>query len=97
MKDEIVSKIEKLREYVEILKGYQNRTLDELKRDVTLRGAVERYLEVALKSALDMGGNDYLRGRFKKAGNISGSDRNTRREKYIVRGLCQKVCTCGGV
>ncbi|MBC7118834.1 MAG: DUF86 domain-containing protein [Methanobacteriaceae archaeon] len=55
MKNEISSKLERLREYLKILKGYQSHSLEDLKKDITLRGAVERYLEVSLESCLDIG------------------------------------------
>lgn len=55
MINEILSKLERLREYLKILKGYQTHSLEDLKKDVTLRGAVERYLEVSLESCLDIG------------------------------------------
>ncbi len=55
MRDEILSKLEMLKGYVELLKGYQSRTLDQVKADPTLRGAIERYLAVALECTLDVG------------------------------------------
>lgn len=55
MKDEIVSKLEMLGRYLRILRGYQSHSLEELKVDPTLRGAVERYMEVALECCLDVG------------------------------------------
>lgn len=55
MSGEIVSKLERLEEYVQILRGYQPHSLEELRSDHTLRGAVERYLELALECALDIG------------------------------------------
>ena len=47
MNDEITSKIEQLIEYLNILKDYQHFKIEDLKRDHTLKGAVERYLEIA--------------------------------------------------
>ncbi len=55
MNDEIASKLEQLEEYVNILKGYQRFKIDDLRADHTLRGAVERYLEVALECTIDIG------------------------------------------
>lgn len=54
MKEEIVDKLEKLKEYMKILESYQDTTLDELKDNVTLRGAVERYLELAIECVIDI-------------------------------------------
>ncbi len=55
MNDEIESKLEMLEEYVAILKGYQDHDVEDLMRDHTLRGAVERYIEVALECMIDIG------------------------------------------
>jgi uncharacterized protein YutE (UPF0331/DUF86 family) len=55
MMEEIASKLEMLRKYVGILRSYQKHGIEDLEEDVTLRGAVERYLGVALECALDIG------------------------------------------
>ncbi len=55
MNDEIASKLEQLGEYVDILKGYQHFKIEDLKADHTLKGAVERYLEIALECTIDIG------------------------------------------
>ncbi|MDP3104063.1 MAG: DUF86 domain-containing protein [Candidatus Methanoperedens sp.] len=55
MNDEIASKLEQLEEYVSILKDYQHFKIEDLQTDHTLRGAVERYLEIALESTIDIG------------------------------------------
>jgi uncharacterized protein YutE (UPF0331/DUF86 family) len=55
MNDEIASKLEMLDEYIAILKGYQHHDVEDLMRDHTLRGAVERYIEVALECMIDIG------------------------------------------
>jgi len=53
-REDILQKMEVLREYVGYLKGYQKYTLDELKKDHTLRGAVERYFELAIECVVDI-------------------------------------------
>jgi uncharacterized protein YutE (UPF0331/DUF86 family) len=55
MNDEIATKLEQLREYITILKGYQHHQIEDLQTDHTLKGAVERYLEIALESTIDIG------------------------------------------
>ena len=55
MNDEIASKLEQLGEYVSILKDYQHFKIEDLQADHTLKGAVERYLEIALECAIDIG------------------------------------------
>lgn len=55
MNDEIASKLEMLEEYIAILKEYQHHDVEDLMRDHTLKGAVERYIEVALECMIDIG------------------------------------------
>lgn len=54
MKEKVSRKLESLREYVSYLKGYQGRTVEDLKRDPTLRGAVERYLHLSSECVIDV-------------------------------------------
>lgn len=48
-------KLEKLREYAGYLKEYQTHTIEELKKDHTLQGAVFHYLQLAIECVLDIG------------------------------------------
>lgn len=48
-------KLEKLREYVVYLKGYQKYTVAELEKDHTLQGAVLHYLQLAIECVIDIG------------------------------------------
>jgi len=52
---EIHSKLEDLRKYANLLKGYREKGKDQLGSDLTLRGAVERYLHVAIECVLEIG------------------------------------------
>lgn len=55
MKDKIAKKLEELKYYAWLLESYKDRAEEELEKDVTLIGAVERYLQVAIECALDIG------------------------------------------
>lgn len=55
MNSTIHSKLELLTESIEVLKGYQDYSLEDINQDHTLRGAVERYLEVSLECMIDIG------------------------------------------
>lgn len=55
MKREILSKIDMLKKYVDLLKNYKYASVKDLEEDPTLRGAVERYLQVAIECCLDIG------------------------------------------
>ncbi|MBI5245043.1 MAG: DUF86 domain-containing protein [Elusimicrobia bacterium] len=49
------ARLRKLREYCALLSTYRKASLENLKRDATLRGAVERYLQLAIECCLDIG------------------------------------------
>jgi uncharacterized protein YutE (UPF0331/DUF86 family) len=55
VREEIYFKLEDLKRYVQFLKSYQSHSKKELREDYTLRGAVERYLHLALECTLDIG------------------------------------------
>lgn len=48
-------KLEKLREYIGYLKNYQKYTIEEIKKDYTLQGAVLHYLQLSIECVIDMG------------------------------------------
>ena len=50
----IALKLELLREYVGYLRGYQKHSLEDLERDHTLRGAVERYFQLSVECVIDI-------------------------------------------
>ncbi len=54
LKEKVANKLENLREYVGFLKIYQGSTIDDLKKDPTLRGAVERYLHLSTECVIDI-------------------------------------------
>lgn len=54
MIEEINSKLERLGEYVGILREYQSFSIEEIKDNHTLRGAVERYMEISLECMIDV-------------------------------------------
>lgn len=47
MKNEILDKLERLGEYVKILDSYKKYSISDINKDFTLRGAIERYLEIS--------------------------------------------------
>lgn len=51
---EINFKLEQLGEYVSALKEYQQYDIEEIRNDRTLRGAVERYMEISLACMIDI-------------------------------------------
>jgi len=53
--EEIADKLETLKSYIDILRSYQSYEINEIKENITLRGAIERYFEISLECTLDIG------------------------------------------
>lgn len=51
----IENKISSVKKYLEILKTYKKYTTKEISDDLTLKGAVERYLYLATQATLELG------------------------------------------
>lgn len=51
---EISFKLEQLGEYANALKEYQQYDIEEIRNNRTLRGAVERYMEISLACVIDI-------------------------------------------
>lgn len=51
----INEKLEKLREYLMLLKEYRESSLKELKEDLKLQGAVRCYLQLSIECVIDIG------------------------------------------
>ncbi len=66
MREEIYSKLEDLKKYVQYLNSYRSHSREELRENYTLRGAVERYLQLALECILDIGEMIISREGFRK-------------------------------
>lgn len=53
-REDILHKLERLKEYVGYLRYYQKYNLGDLQKDYTLRGAVERYFQLAIECVIDI-------------------------------------------
>ena len=54
LNEKVADKLDRLKEYVGYLKDYQKYALNDLTRDPTLRGAVERYLHLSAECVIDI-------------------------------------------
>ena len=52
--DKIYLRIEALRQYVAVLEDLKNISYEDLKSDAVKRGAVERYLQLAIEACIDI-------------------------------------------
>ncbi len=51
---EINFKLEQLGEYISTLREYQSCDIEEIRNNRTLRGAIERYIEISLACMIDI-------------------------------------------
>jgi uncharacterized protein YutE (UPF0331/DUF86 family) len=52
--DVIENSISKVRKYLSILNAYKKYKVEEIIKDLTLKGAIERYLYLAIQSTIDL-------------------------------------------
>ena len=50
----IENKISSVKKYLKILENYKGYSKDELEKDINIKGAVERYLYLAIQSTIDL-------------------------------------------
>jgi len=55
MKAEIESKLRDLKKYVQFLETYRKENKNKLEKDMTLRDAVERYLQLSIEIVIEIG------------------------------------------
>jgi uncharacterized protein YutE (UPF0331/DUF86 family) len=67
------NKISSIEKYLSILKSYQGHSLEEIERDTTLRGAVERYLYLVCQAVIDLAEVIISISRFRKPTTMSES------------------------
>jgi uncharacterized protein YutE (UPF0331/DUF86 family) len=66
MNGEIASKLKDLEKYAQLLEQYKKRGMAELQKDLTLRGAVERYMQLAIEIVIEIGEMIIAREGFQK-------------------------------
>jgi len=55
MKNEVLNKLERLQKYIKMLNSYKKYSFQDINEDFTLRGAIERYLQLSLECCIDIG------------------------------------------
>jgi len=66
MKVEIETKLRELKKYAQLLKTYQKHNKKKLKTDMTIRGAVERYMQLAIEIVIEIGEMIIAKDGFRK-------------------------------
>lgn len=92
----IENKISSIREYLGILRGYAPRTFEEIIQDVTLRGAIERYLYLAAQATIDLAEAVVALKRYRKPTTMSESFDILCDEQIIAREIAGRMVQLAG-
>ncbi|HLE25016.1 MAG TPA: DUF86 domain-containing protein [Thermodesulfobacteriota bacterium] len=85
------NKISSIKRYLSILKSYQGYSQKEIGRDVTLRGAIERYLYLVCQAVIDLAEVIISISKFRKPVTLSESFVILAEEKVIADELKDKM------
>jgi uncharacterized protein YutE (UPF0331/DUF86 family) len=92
----VENKISAVRKYLKILENYQQYSKEEIEKDLTLRGAVERYLYLAAQSTIDLGEAIIAYRDFRKPATMSEVFYILNEEKIISDKLAEKMVKMTG-
>lgn len=87
----IESKTSSILKYLNILKGFQSYSQKELEEDLTLRGAVERYLYLLSQAAIDLAESLIAFKDFRRPTTYSESFDILQEENIISHDLTEKL------
>ena len=87
----IENKITALRKYLNILADYKKYSKDEIENDLTLRGAVERYLYLATQSVIDLAEAMIAHKNFRKPTTMGESFYVLKEENIVTQELTDKM------
>lgn len=92
----IENKISKVKEYARIISGYQKFSLNEIENDITLKGAVERYLYLLTQATIDLAEAIISYKDFRKPTTYSESFEILSEENIISHKLKEKLVKMAG-
>ncbi|HLD61719.1 MAG TPA: DUF86 domain-containing protein, partial [Patescibacteria group bacterium] len=92
----IENKISHIRKYLRILDGYQKYSRKEIEENIDLKGAVERYLYLAVQATIDLSEAAVAYKNFRKPTTMSESFYILNEEKIISNELTEKLVKMTG-
>ena len=95
-KSVIENRISLTKKYLKILERYKKYSQAEIEKDVDIRGAVERYLYLAVQSAIDLSEAVISYRNFRKPSTMAESFRILVEEKIISDELSDKLARMTG-
>jgi len=92
----IENKISAARKYLTILAEFRKHTRKAIQEDITIRGAVERYLYLAVQSAIDLGEAVISYKNFRKPTTMGETFLILAEERIIPRELADRLVKMAG-
>jgi len=93
----IENKIAAAKKYLKILERYRGRSAKDIERDVDLRGAVERYLYLAIQAAIDLADSVIAFRGFRKPATMGESFSILLEENVINENLAARLTKMVGL
>lgn len=87
----IESKVSSIKKYLRILKDYQKYSQKELEKNVTLKGAVERYLYLAVQATIDLAEAIIAFKDFRRPTTYSETFHILQEENFVSQDLADKL------
>ena len=87
----IENKISSIKKYLKILEDYKKHSKEEIENNLTLRGAIERYLYLAAQATIDLSEAIISYKNFRKPTSLSESFSILNEEKIIPLELTKKM------
>ncbi|MBI4330241.1 MAG: DUF86 domain-containing protein [Chloroflexi bacterium] len=83
--------ISSIRRYLKILRGYQAHTREAIENDITLRGAVERYLYLVTQATIDVAEAIIAFKNFRRPGTYADAFHILKEEGFLSAALTDKL------
>ena len=87
----IENRISAVKKYLKILEEYKHYSQKEIEDDINLRGAVERYLYLAVQTGIDLASALVSQGNFRKPTTTAENFHILKEEKIIPAELAEKL------
>lgn len=92
----IENKISSIKKYLKILENYKKYSIKEIKGDLNIKGALERYLYLATQATIDLADAFISFKNFRKPTTLSESFYILNEEKIISSKLTEKLVSMTG-
>lgn len=92
----VENKISAVKKYLKILERYQKFSRQELEKNLDIKGAVERYLYLAMQSVIDLAEAIISYKNFRKPTTLSEAFYILQEEKIIPENLTEKMAKMTG-